>query len=188
MLSQFAEDFRADGCHPFSRDEDDAENEAGDDRPMDSAALSFRSCWVKSVINPAASSGRNRINQGNEFQVHQLEFHRRQIFDMRGLALAVERHDQRQADRHFRRRHGDDEEHQDLAVEVVVEPREGDQREVGRVEHQFERHVDDQQVAPHDDAEQAERKQQRADDQIMFKPTFIFCTSKLIIKTSVLHL
>src|SRR5665213_23189 len=36
-----------------------------------------------------------------------LQLHARQIFDVRGLAFAVERHNQREADRHFRRRHGD---------------------------------------------------------------------------------
>ena len=61
-----------------------------------------------------------------------LQFHRGQIFDMGGLALAIEGHDQRQAHRDFRRRHRDDKKDQDLAVEVVVEPREGDQRQIAR--------------------------------------------------------
>ena len=45
--------------------------------------------------------------------------------------LKFSRDDERQAHRHFRGCHGDDEENHDLPVEVVVEAREGDQREVG---------------------------------------------------------
>jgi len=42
---------------------------------------------------------------------------------VRRLAFTVERDDEREADGHFRRRDGDDEEDQNLAVQVVVEPR-----------------------------------------------------------------
>jgi len=90
------------------------------------------------------------------------------------LAPAIQRHDEREADRDLRRRHRDDEEHQDLAVQVVVEPRKGDEREVGRVEHQFERHVNHEQIAPHDDAEQSQREQQETDGQIMFESNVHF--------------
>src|SRR5208283_744372 len=41
--------------------------------------------------------------------------------------------------------------------------------EIGRVEHQLQRHIHHQQVAPRDDAEQSQAKQQGADDQIMFQ-------------------
>ena len=78
---------------------------------------------------------------------------------MRRLAFAVKRHDQRQPHRDFRRRDRDDEENHDLPVEIAVEAGQRDQREVGRVEHQFQAHVNDEQIAPHDDAEQAEAEQ-----------------------------
>ena len=58
---------------------------------------------------------------------------------------------------------------ENLAVEIVVEPGGGDEREVRCVQHDFERHVDDKQVAPDQNAQQAERKQQGADNQIMME-------------------
>ena len=97
------------------------------------------------------------------------KFHRRQIFNVRGLAFAVERDDERQPDRHFRRRDGDDEENQNLSVQVVVEARERNEREIRGVKHQFQRHINHQQIAPQNDAEQAEAKQRGADDEIMFQ-------------------
>ena len=88
---------------------------------------------------------------------------------MGGLTPAVKRHDQRQANGDLRRSDGDTEEHEDLPVESAAKAREGHQREVGRVKHQLQRHVNDQQVAAHDHPEQAEAKQQHTDHQIMFQ-------------------
>src|SRR5882672_8389809 len=107
---------------------------------MESCALNLPSRLVNSPIAAAASNGRNRMIQATSSglkssNMRGSEFHRSEVLDVCSLALAVERDDERQAHRHFRRRHGDDEENHDLAVEVVVEPREGDEREVGRVEH-----------------------------------------------------
>src|SRR5262249_45477385 len=73
------------------------------------------------------------------------------------------------ADRHLRRCNRNDEEDHHLAVELVVEAGERDQRKVRRVEHQLERHVNYEQIAPHDDAQQAKAEQQGADGQIMLK-------------------
>ncbi len=98
-----------------------------------------------------------------------LKFHCGQIFDVRGLAFAIQRHNQGQADSDFRRCHRNDEEHHDLAVELVVEAGESDQRKIGGIEHQFERHVNDEQIAPDADAEQPETEQNHADDEIMFE-------------------
>src|ERR1043166_3094658 len=53
------------------------------------------------------------------------QFHRCQVFDVGGLAFAIERDDQRQADGHFRRGDGDDEKDHYLSVQASVEPREG---------------------------------------------------------------
>ena len=46
------------------------------------------------------------------------KFQRGQVLDVRRLPGAVERDDEGQADRDFRRRHGDDEKHEHLAVVV----------------------------------------------------------------------
>ena len=82
----------------------------------------FRS--VKSVITAVATSGRNKISQGNiRFSLSaKSEFHRGQILDMRGLALAIERDNESKPDSHFRCRDRDDEKHQHLTVQFVVEP------------------------------------------------------------------
>jgi hypothetical protein len=85
-------------------------------------------------------------------------------FDMRGLALAIQRHDQGEPDRDLGRGDGDDKENHDLAGQVVVEPGKRHQREIGGIEHQLEGHVNDQEIAPHDDPEQAHAKQGGAHD------------------------
>ncbi len=90
--------------------------------PMEMRLLGGFGTQREKRITVADSNGRNKISQGKSSCFIRSKFHARQIFDVRGLAFAVERHDQRETDRHFRRRHGDDEEHQHLAVELVVEP------------------------------------------------------------------
>src|SRR5580698_5779252 len=106
--------------------------------PMEMMALRFFERSVKSVMNAAENSGRNKIHQANDMcsmlmPAKTSQFHRGQILDVRGLAFAIERHDEREADRYFRRRHGDDEKHQHLAVELVVEPGKENEGKVRRV-------------------------------------------------------
>src|SRR6516225_5922097 len=100
---------------------------------MESPALSLRSRPVNSVIAAAAARGRNRIIQGSK-SGFMLELHRREVFDVGGLAFAVKRDDEGKAHANFRGGDGDDKEHKDLAVGIVVETREGDQRQVGGVQ------------------------------------------------------
>ncbi len=92
---------------------------------------------------------------------------------MGGLAFAIKRNDERQADGHFSSRNRDNEEHKDLPIETVwgvgTETRESDERQVGRVKHQFQPHVNHEQIAPRNDAEESQRKQNRAYRQIMFQ-------------------
>src|SRR5579871_3087679 len=108
---------------------------------------------VKRVMTAAANNGRNRIIQPKPSQFsNMLVFHPHEIFHVRGLAPAIQRDDQRQAHRDLRRRHSDDEEHEHLAVEIAVEAGHRHEREIGRVQHHFEAHVDHEQVAAHDDA------------------------------------
>src|SRR5262245_9031844 len=109
---------------------------------------------------------------------------------MSAAPLAVEGDDQGQANGYLGGGDGNNEEHEDLAIEVVGEPRKGHERQVGGVEHQFERHVDDEQVAPHQHAQQAEREEQPADDQVMFETnrshfrSFLVSSTTPIIATS----
>src|SRR5215472_3936646 len=113
---------------------------------IESPALSLRSLPVNSVIAAAADRGRNRIIQGSK-SGFMLELHRREIFDVCRLAFAVKRDDEGKAYANFRGGDRDDKEHKDLAVEIVVEARERHQGEVSRVEHQFQPHVNDEQIA-----------------------------------------
>ena len=68
---------------------------------------------------------------------------------------------------------GDDEEHEDLGV-VVGESEgsdavagEGDEGEIGRIEHEFEAHEDDEEVAAQEDAGQPDGKKKTADQKII---------------------
>src|SRR4029077_12944966 len=80
--------------------------------------------------------------------------------------LPVQRYDEAEPDAHLRRgdcHHG---EREDLARAVVEVPRERDQREVARVEHQLEREQHDERVAPDEDAERADPEQERRDGDV----------------------
>src|ERR1700722_407318 len=85
---------------------------------MEICALKRREWRVNMAIIPAATSGGSRINQakGSEFSNMELQFHGRQILDMRRLAFAIQCDDEREADGDFGGRDGDDEENDDLAV------------------------------------------------------------------------
>src|SRR5690242_7664118 len=58
------------------------------------------------------------------------------------------RHDDRESDDHLGRGHHHHEEGHDLAVQRTVDPRERDQRQVHRVQHQLDAHEHDDRVAP----------------------------------------
>src|SRR5205085_1350535 len=90
---------------------------------MEMRALTAAYLRVNSAIVPAAKSGNSRINQAKvSFPIRALKLHRRQIFHVSGLAFAIERHNEGEANRHFRRRDGDDEKDHHLSVDVVREP------------------------------------------------------------------
>ena len=61
-------------------------------------------------------------------------------------------HDDGEADRHFRRRHAHHEEHEDLPLGRAVPLAEGDEGEVGGVEHHLDGHEDHERVAPDEHA------------------------------------
>src|SRR5438105_6322612 len=95
------------------------------------------------------------------------QFHRGQVFHMGRLAFAVKRHDQRQADCNLSRSHGDDKKDHHLPIQIIVEPGEGDKSQVGGVEHQFQRHINNEQIAPYNNAQQAEAEEERAHNQVL---------------------
>ena len=89
-----------------------------------------------------------------------------QLVDVDRQAPAVDRDDQAEADRDLAGR--DDHHHQreDLPAHVAVRAREGDQREVGGVEHQLQAEQDHERVAAGQHAAGADAEDQRGDDQV----------------------
>ena len=77
---------------------------------------------------------------------------------MRGSPGTKERNDDGKTDRDLRGRDGDDEKDEDLrvvigkAVCIDAKARERDERQVCRVQHQLERHENDDEIAPQNDA------------------------------------
>src|ERR1700730_18338756 len=92
---------------------------------------------------------------------------------MRCLTRAIERDDNGQTHCDLRRGHGNDEKDKNLRVVVgnpggvEAEAREGNEGEVGRVQHQLERHEDDDDVAAQKHARETDREKQTANDEIM---------------------
>src|SRR5579859_2282758 len=88
---------------------------------------------------------------------------------MRGLTLAIQRHNQGQTHRDLRRGNCDNEEHEHLTIEIAIEAGKSDQREIGRIQHQLQAHIDDQQVPANRHAEQSKAKQDNADHQVVLE-------------------
>src|SRR4051794_28462621 len=97
-----------------------------------------------------------------------LASHHVDVFDRDRAAVAEEHHQDGKPDRRLRRRHGQDEQGEDLADDVVEIGRERDEVDVHREQDQFHRHQDDDDVlAVEEDPENAEREQHRADSEKM---------------------
>src|SRR5688572_1616476 len=102
------------------------------------------------------------------FILWRLPFQGVQVFDINGVEVPEKHHQDRQADRRLGRRHREDEEYEHLAGEVAEEVREGDEVQVHREQHQLDRHQQHDQVAAvEEDADHADREQDRAQDQIV---------------------
>src|SRR5215469_5849908 len=77
----------------------------------------------------------------------------------RGPAGPEDRHQDREADDDLRGGHHHHEERDDLPVQVPVHPRERDEGQVARVQHQLDAHEHDDGVAPHEHAGSADHEQ-----------------------------
>ena len=88
---------------------------------------------------------------------------------MRRLVFAIKSDDECQTDCHLGRRDRNDKEHHDLTIQMIVESRACDQREIGGIKHQFQRHVNNQQIATKDHPQQANTEKQRAEEEIVFQ-------------------
>src|SRR5665647_1069927 len=90
-----------------------------------------------------------------------------EIVDVNGAAVAEDGHDQSQSHRHFRRGHGQDKEHEHLAVHGLEVIGKADEGQVDGVEHHFDAHIDDQGVAPNQDSDHPQGEQGHAQGQVI---------------------
>jgi hypothetical protein len=74
------------------------------------------------------------------------------IIDIDGITVPVKGNHQSQPNGSFRRSHRHDEEHENLSVKILQVVRQGNKRQVNRVQHQFDAHEDDNGIPPCQDA------------------------------------
>src|SRR4029079_19144044 len=99
-----------------------------------------------------------------------LAFHQIDVFDGNRAAIAEVHHQNRKSDRRFRSRDGQHQQREHLADDVAEEGRKRHQINVHREQDQFDRHQDNDDVlAVEEDAEDSQRKQDRANREIVSK-------------------
>src|SRR5215475_1023453 len=86
-------------------------------------------------------------------------FQQARVVHRRGPAGTEDRYQDRQSHDHFRGRDHHHEERDHLAVHLAVHPRESDERQVDRVQHELDTHEDDHCVAAHEYADGADHEQ-----------------------------
>ncbi len=97
--------------------------------------------------------------------------HQIDVFDRDRTAVAIEHHQHGQADRRFRRRHGQHQQREHLSDDVIEERRERHQVDVDGEQDQLDRHQDDDDVlAVEENAENAQREQDGGNRQIVSEP------------------
>src|SRR3989442_4819112 len=84
-----------------------------------------------------------------------------------GRTVPEKRDDDAQPHGRFRRRIGDHEDGEDLAVHVAEHARQRDQRDVHRVQDQLDGHQDDDNVAAREHANHADGEERQAQEQVM---------------------
>src|SRR5438477_10733209 len=102
--------------------------------------------------------GRSGTSQRSESPT--LSFQEVDVVHVRGLPIPEDRDQDREPHGHFRGRDRHDEEDEDLAVHVAVLPGKGHEAQVHRVQHQLDRHEDDQRAPAHQHAHQTHREEQ----------------------------
>jgi hypothetical protein len=84
------------------------------------------------------------------------------------MQVAEQHHQNGQADGRFRRRDGEDEEHEDLSVDIAQVMRKRDEVHVHRQQHQLNGHQQNDHVfAVEENAQHADGKQDAAQHQVM---------------------
>src|SRR6266545_812357 len=105
------------------------------------------------------------------FPDHALALHQIDIFDRDRAAVAEIDHENGEPDGGLRSRHRQDQQRKDLADEIAKEGRERDEIDIDRQQDQLDRHQDDDDVLPvEEDAEDAEREQDRRNSEVMAEP------------------
>src|SRR5690348_4163375 len=125
----------------------------------------------KKIFSSAPASGSSAI-QGRRFVVMasaRLPLQELHVPGIERLAVAKHRDEDCQADDGFGGGDRHDEEDDDLPFQRAEKSREGDEREIDGIEHELDRHEDHDDVAPYDDAGDADREQHRAQNQIVFQ-------------------
>src|SRR6202041_2150573 len=100
-------------------------------------------------------------------RVSALEFEQVDAFDVQSLAILIYSDDDREPYRRFRRRDHNYEKHKHQAVQLIVRAGKSDERQVHRVEHQFNRHKQGNDVALEHKSHNAQPEQNRAQHQII---------------------
>lgn len=90
-----------------------------------------------------------------------------QCVDIGGANVPVNHHQNGQTNSHFGGGDDHDEENEDLSVLIPVETRERSQQHIHRVEHQFDRHEDDDEIASKQHAHHTNRKQNCTQEEVM---------------------
>ena len=140
------------------------------------------------MITAALTSGskQNDTRASIDHSSDRLKLQAADVLDVRRLARPIERDDDGKTDRHFRRRDSDDEENEDLRVVVGqaagidAEAGKRDERKIGRVQHQLERHENDDDVAAQHHAGKTDREKQPANEQIIAERDHIIAVSRLL--------
>src|SRR3954468_19956188 len=105
------------------------------------------------------------------FRIMRSALHQIDVLNRDRAAVAEIDHQDGKTDRGFSGRDGEHQEREDLPDDVAEEGRERHEVDVDREQDQLDRHQDDDDVlAIQEDAEDAEREQDRADRQIVSEP------------------
>src|SRR6266851_6648908 len=148
----------------------EAANEIATDRIADQCANALPSFQPKKPASAAPTSGENAAIQESVIKsmVFLLSLEAAQVVHVDRAQVAEERDEDREPDRRLGRRHREDEEHEHLAGEVAQLVREGDEVRVDGKQHQLDRHQQDDEVLPvEEDADHADREEERAEDEVM---------------------
>jgi len=138
--------------------------------------LMRRDLFASKTITYAAKSGKNRISHGNASIIcFRLEFQTIDVVNVRGLSHSIERNDNGETNGDFGCRHRNDKEDENLrivirqAARIDAESGKRDKRKIRRIQHQLERHENNDEVSAQNDTGKTDREKQPANEKIIAK-------------------